>query len=61
VARRDDHHYADCTDPDCPRFPCKVFKEGAAAGYRTGFMDGESVGFAAGFAAGVASAPAAAG
>ena len=57
MARRDEeHYYADCLDPDCPRFACRVFKEGAEAGYWRGFVDGESTGFAAGFSAGMAAA-----
>ena len=61
MARRaEEHHYTECTDPDCPRFPCKVYKEGAQSGYWRGWADGETAGFAAGYAAGVASgAPAA--
>ena len=59
--RTEEHHYADCMDPDCPRFPCRVYKEGVQAGYWRGYMDGESAGFAAGYAAGAASAAPAAG
>ena len=59
--RTEEHDYRDCPDPDCPRFPCRVYKEGAQAGYWRGYMDGESAGFAAGYAAGAASAAPAAG
>ncbi len=61
MARRDDEHRYDyCGQDDCPRFPCKVYKEGyvrgyadgAAAGYEAGLADG----FAEGYAAGVAAA-----
>ena len=64
MARRDDHpEYWECTDEDCSRFPCRVFKEGVRlgydggatftpdgwhAGYRQGYPDGYSDGFAAG-------------
>lgn len=51
--RRDEHpHYSQCVDPDCPRFPCRVFKEGFKAGYEIGKAAGESAGYAAGMAAG---------
>ena len=59
--RSAEHDYRDCQDPDCPRFPCRVYKEGQSAGYWRGYMDGESAGFAAGYAAGAASAAPAAG
>ncbi len=58
--RNDEHYYADCDDPDCPRYPCRVYKEGAQAGYWRGYMDGESSGFASGFAAGLAAGSSAA-
>jgi hypothetical protein len=62
MARRtEEHHYADCQDPDCPRFPCRVYKEGVQAGYWRGYCDGEAAGFAAGYATGAASAAPAAG
>jgi hypothetical protein len=42
------HDYQTCTDPDCPRFACKVYKEGHgdgradghAEGYVEGYVDG---------------------
>jgi hypothetical protein len=61
MARRDhEHHYSECGQDDCPRFPCRVYKEGyvrgyeegSAAGYETGLADGFADGFQAGIAAG---------
>jgi hypothetical protein len=41
----DDHpHYSDCPDADCPRFPCRVWREGYAAGYAAGAADGYAQG-----------------
>jgi hypothetical protein len=54
------HEYALCQDEDCPRFPCRVFKEGYAAGYRAGhaagYAEGYTEGYGEGFSAGVSSA-----
>jgi len=66
---RNDHLYEDCEDPDCPRFPCRVYKEGIEVGYRRGYdegygdgyRDGYSAGWASGWAAGFAAGFAAAG
>ena len=49
-ALKADHDYQTCEDPDCPRFPCRVYKDG----YERGHGDGEAAGFAAGYAAGAA-------
>lgn len=62
MARRSqEHHYTECEDPDCPQFPCRVYKEGAQAGYWRGYADGEAAGYVAGYAAGAASSAPAAG
>ena len=53
---RNTHDYRDCPDPACPRFPCRVYREGKGAGYMAGYLDGEVAGYAAGFSAGMASA-----
>jgi hypothetical protein len=50
--RSDEHDYRACPDPDCPRFPCRVYREGWQDGYTQGWLEGE----AAGYSAGVASA-----
>jgi hypothetical protein len=61
VPRNDEHpDYRDCRwiDPDCPRFPCRVYREGYEDGHRdgyaAGYADGEASGFASGYAAGMA-------
>lgn len=59
-----EHDYRVCDDDDCPRFPCRVYKEGwadghaagSASGYASGYSDGYSEGEADGYTAGVASA-----
>jgi hypothetical protein len=53
--------YWDCPDwPTCPRFPCKVWREGYLAGYEAGKADGAAeayvAGYQAGFQAGMAAA-----
>jgi hypothetical protein len=57
--RNDDHPYNACPDDDCPRFPCRVYKEGMTNGYAyagicapSGYPDGYAAGYGAGFAAG---------
>jgi hypothetical protein len=49
---RNDHLAENCRDDGCPRFPCRMYREGFMAGYRKGYADGEAAGRAAGFAAG---------
>jgi hypothetical protein len=54
----DNHDYRECfydSQPDrgrpaqvCPRFPCRVYREG----YQHGRDDGQATGYAAGYAAG---------
>jgi hypothetical protein len=73
--RNDDHPYQHCTDEDCPRFPCRVYKEGQRngydggttlgfdgwhVGYRVGWADGYAEGYAAGYGAGYSAGVAAA-
>jgi hypothetical protein len=43
------HEYTACDDEDCPRFICRVYKEGRA--------DGNAEGYQIGFADGLASCP----
>lgn len=54
--RNRDHLAQDCTDNDCPRFPCRIYREGFEAGFRQGYSAGEAAGYAAGYSAGAASA-----
>ena len=75
-ASTDRHDYRECfydSQPDrasiaaqdCPRFPCRVFREGAELGYQLGYQrgydrgyaDGYGAGYSAGFADGLASCP----
>lgn len=44
------HEYTACDDEDCPRFICRVYKEG----YADGYGDGNAAGYAAGHADGYA-------
>jgi hypothetical protein len=68
TTRNNDQHpdYRDCLwrDPACPRFPCRVYREGYQdgdqAGYARGWADGEAAGFAAGYSAGMSAGIAAA-
>ena len=59
---RDDHDYQTCDDPDCERFPCRVFKEGHSLGWYRGHGAGVAeaypAGFTDGFEAGARSAAA---
>jgi flagellar biosynthesis/type III secretory pathway protein FliH len=54
VRSRTQHEYALCQDEDCPRFPCRVYKEGWQAGYVTGRAVGYAEGYEAGYADGYA-------
>ena len=47
-----DHDYRMCGDEDCPRFPCRVYKEGYARGYLDGSISGYAQGFGEGYAQG---------
>jgi len=62
------HDYRECfydSQPDrgslapheCPRFPCRVFREGHELGYQRGHGAGHAAGYAAGYADGLASCP----
>ena len=54
----DDHpHYRDCNDDSCPRFPCRVYREGFVDGYYKGWEDGYTEGYAKGYIDGMASCP----
>ncbi|MGO9078884.1 MAG: hypothetical protein ACLQDY_07540 [Streptosporangiaceae bacterium] len=56
---RDDHpHYCECNDPDCDRFPCRVYREGYEAGYAAGHAAGHATGYAEGYTEGHADATA---
>jgi hypothetical protein len=50
---RERHEPAACEDAGCPRYPCQVYREGAAAG----FAAGEAQGYAKGYAAGMSDCP----
>ena len=64
TTRKRQHEYQTCDDEDCPRFPCRVYREGFAngravgyaEGYGTGYAEGYSDGYQEGFSAGVSSA-----
>jgi hypothetical protein len=45
-----EHLAEDCTDDDCPRYPCVIWRKAYAAGYRQGCQDGYAEGYAEGFA-----------
>ena len=55
-----DHDYRSCRDQDCPRFPCRVYREGYEHGYADGFADGQGAGYAAGYSEGYGDGQAAA-
>ena len=46
---RNRHEYAACTDPYCPKFQCRVYREGLEAGR----AQGHAAGFAEGYAEGM--------
>jgi hypothetical protein len=52
--RDGEHDYRTCPDPDCTRFPCRVYREGWQDGYTAGYLDGEAAGYSAGYAEGAA-------
>lgn len=43
------HEYTACEDENCPRFACKVYKEGVMDGYAVGFPAGFAQGHALGY------------
>jgi hypothetical protein len=56
-AKPGEHHYADCPGgDDCPRFPCRVWREGYSAGVGAGYAAGQAAGYAEGYSAGAATA-----
>ena len=64
-ASADKHDYQRCTDDNCPRFPCQVYKEGLAEGrvaglaegYAKGYEDGYEGGYKQGFGDGIDACP----
>jgi hypothetical protein len=50
------HEYTACDDEDCPRYPCRIYREGYADGYGDGNAAGYAAGSADGYAAGAADA-----
>lgn len=60
-AARGEHEPEDCTDDDCPRFGCRMYKRGYlagdAAGFRRGYKAGYVDGYAKGFPDGIAACP----
>jgi len=54
------HEYTTCDDDDCPRFICRVYKEGFADGSSSGFGAGHAAGYAEGYGDGYAVADSAA-
>jgi hypothetical protein len=55
------HEYQRCTDDNCPRFPCQVYKQGVsagwAAGHARGHAEGVELGYKLGFPDGIAACP----
>lgn len=59
------HDYTACDDDDCPRFPCKLYKEGRGdgveigrqLGFAEGYAKGERDGYDQGFPDGIAACP----
>jgi flagellar biosynthesis/type III secretory pathway protein FliH len=49
---RDEHRYQLCDDEYCDRFPCRVYREGFAAGHEAGTAAGYAAGRADGYAEG---------
>lgn len=45
---RQRHEYADCTDPHCDRYQCRVYREGIEAGRPEAEADGYAKGYADG-------------
>ena len=54
------HEYQTCDDDDCPRFICRVYKEGFANGHWVGYADGQASGYGEGYGDGYAAAESAA-
>ena len=55
------HDYQRCTDEDCPRFGCQVFREGRqlgeVLGYSRGHAEGTEAGYKLGFGDGLDACP----
>lgn len=43
------HEYTTCRDDDCPRFICRVYKEGFSNGWDIGWDRGFAEGYAKGY------------
>ena len=60
-ASADKHDYQRCTDDNCPRFPCQVYKQGLAAGdaagHARGHAEGVELGYKLGFSDGIEACP----
>ena len=46
------HEPAGCTDEHCPRYPCRMYKEGKDDGRREGYDEGHAKGHAEGYGEG---------
>jgi hypothetical protein len=53
-ALKAEHDYHLCDDPDCNRFPCRIYKEGWDDGHAVGSASGYTAGFAEGYSQGCA-------
>ena len=55
----DDHDPRDCitNDPDCPRYACRVYREGHRDGWDRGHDHGFAEGYAAGYPDGMRDCP----
>ena len=54
ATRNADHLAEDCRDDNCPRFPCRIWRQGYVAGFRIGYQQGYAEGYAQGYEAGYA-------
>lgn len=54
------HEYTTCDDDDCPRFICRVYKEGFENGQSAGYASGQAAGYAEGYGEGYVAAESAA-
>ena len=59
-SKQQEHDHQTCDDEDCPRYPCRIYKEGFEAGEVLGrqrwLRRGVPRTYSAGYAAGVAAA-----
>jgi hypothetical protein len=54
------HRYQTCTDEDCQRYACRVYREGYSngkAGHAEGRAQGHAEGYSEGFGDGLAACP----